>query len=49
LDTWIGKECQIGAHSIIMPGVRVGDNCVVAVASVVMKVFKPGDGASSIE
>ena len=37
LDTWIGKECQIGAHSIIMPGVRVGDNCVVAVASVVMK------------
>jgi acetyltransferase-like isoleucine patch superfamily enzyme len=37
MDTWIGKECQIGAHSIIMPGVRVGDNCVVAVASVVMK------------
>jgi acetyltransferase-like isoleucine patch superfamily enzyme len=37
LHTWIGKECQIGAHSIIMPGVRVGDNCVVAVASVVMK------------
>jgi acetyltransferase-like isoleucine patch superfamily enzyme len=37
LDTRIGKECQIGAHSIIMPGVRVGDNCVVAVASVVMK------------
>ena len=31
------KECQIGAHSIIMPGVRVGDNCVVAAASVVMK------------
>ena len=37
MDTWIGKECQIGAHSIIIPGVRVGDNCVVAVASVVMK------------
>jgi acetyltransferase-like isoleucine patch superfamily enzyme len=41
LDTWIGKECQIGAHSIIMPGVRVGDNCVVAVASVVMKDVPP--------
>ena len=40
-DTWIGKECQIGAHSIIMPGVRVGDNCVVAVASVVMKDVPP--------
>jgi acetyltransferase-like isoleucine patch superfamily enzyme len=37
LHTWIGKECNIGAHSIIMPGVKVGDNCVVAVASVVMK------------
>ena len=36
-DTWIGKECNIGANSIIMPGVRVGDNCVVAAASVVMK------------
>ena len=41
MDTWIGKECQIGAHSIIMPGVRVGDNCVVAVASVVMKDVPP--------
>jgi acetyltransferase-like isoleucine patch superfamily enzyme len=37
VDTWIGKECNIGAHSIIMPGIRVGDNCVVAAASVVMK------------
>jgi exopolysaccharide acyltransferase PssR len=36
-DTWIGKECNIGANSIIMPGIRVGDNCVVAAASVVMK------------
>jgi acetyltransferase-like isoleucine patch superfamily enzyme len=41
MDTWIGKECQIGAHSIIMPGVRIGDNCVVAVASVVMKDVPP--------
>jgi len=35
--TWIGKQCNIGANSIIMAGVRVGDNCVVAAASVVMK------------
>jgi acetyltransferase-like isoleucine patch superfamily enzyme len=41
VDTWIGKECNIGAHSIIMPGVRIGDNCVVAVASVVMKDVPP--------
>lgn len=36
-DTWVGKECNIGARSIIMPGVKIGDNCVVAAASVVMK------------
>ena len=41
VDTWIGKHCNIGAHSIIMPGIRVGDNCVVAVASVVMKDVPP--------
>lgn len=41
VDTWIGKECNIGAHSIIMPGVRIGDNSVVAVASVVMKDVPP--------
>ena len=37
VDTWIGKECNIGAQSMILPGIRIGDNCVVAAASVVMK------------
>ena len=36
-DTWIGKDCHIGARSIIMPGVRIGDNCVIAAASVVTR------------
>jgi acetyltransferase-like isoleucine patch superfamily enzyme len=36
-DTWVGKECHIGARSLVMPGVKIGDNCVVAAASVVMK------------
>ena len=40
-DTWIGKECNIGANSIIMAGIRIGDNCVVAAASVVMKDVPP--------
>ena len=29
LDTWIGARTFIGARSIIMPGVRVGDDCVI--------------------
>ena len=41
LHTWIGKDCNIGAHSIIMPGIKIGDNCVVAAASVVMKDVPP--------
>jgi acetyltransferase-like isoleucine patch superfamily enzyme len=41
VHTWIGKECNIGANSLIMPGVRIGDNCVVAAASVVMKDVPP--------
>ena len=36
-DTYIGRKCFIGAHSIIMPGVRVGDECIVASGSVVTK------------
>jgi acetyltransferase-like isoleucine patch superfamily enzyme len=36
-DTRIGKQCQIGGYAIIMPGVTIGDNCVVAPASVVMR------------
>lgn len=40
-DTVIGRECQIGAHSFIFPGVTIGDNCVVAAASVVMRDVPP--------
>ncbi|MFN0194277.1 MAG: acyltransferase [Aestuariivirga sp.] len=36
-DTYIGKFTQIGARSIIMPGIRIGDHCVVAAGSVVVK------------
>lgn len=34
-DTYIGKRCFIGAHAIILPGVRVGDECVIGAGSVV--------------
>ena len=42
VDTRIGERCQIGAHSIIMPGVSIGDSCVVAAGSVVMRDVPPG-------
>jgi acetyltransferase-like isoleucine patch superfamily enzyme len=34
-DTWIGKRCFIGARAIILPGIRIGDGCIVGSGSVV--------------
>lgn len=36
-DTHIGRNCVIGINSVIMPGVCIGDHCVVAACSVVTK------------
>ncbi|WNV76008.1 acyltransferase [Geodermatophilus sp. DSM 44513] len=41
LDTVIGRNCFIGARSMILPGVRVGDNCIVGAGSVVTKDVPP--------
>lgn len=41
VHTKIGRQCQIGAYSIVFPGVTIGDNSVVAIASVVMKDVPP--------
>ncbi len=41
-DTRIGSRCSIGAHSIIMPGVTVGDGSIVSMGSVVMRDVPPG-------
>lgn len=38
----IGNNCFIGANSTILPGVTLGNTCIVAVGSVVTKSF--GDG-----
>ena len=35
--TRIGKNCFIGARSLIMPGVTIGDECIVGAGSVVVK------------
>ena len=36
-NTYIGKMCFIGAQAIIMPGVSVGDHCIVGSGAVVTK------------
>jgi acetyltransferase-like isoleucine patch superfamily enzyme len=33
----VGNDVYIGVRSIIMPGVRIGDNCIIAAGSVVNK------------
>lgn len=40
-DTYIGKNCVIGVRSIILPGVSIGDHCVVAAGAVVTKSSPP--------
>ena len=37
VDTKIGDRCFIGAKSIILPGVKIGDEVVVAAGAVVTK------------
>lgn len=41
LDTKIGKYCQIGARSMIMPGITIGDHTVIGAGSVVTKDIPP--------
>lgn len=34
-DTRIGERCHIGANSIIYPGVKIGNGCIIAAGAVV--------------
>ena len=36
-DVHIGDNCFIGAYSLILPGVTIGDQCIVAAATVVAR------------
>ncbi|EHD0094530.1 acyltransferase [Vibrio vulnificus] len=37
----VGNNVFIGAHSIILPNIHIGDNCIVAAGSVVTKDVPP--------
>lgn len=41
VDTFIGSNCFIGARSIIMPGIRVGDHSIVGAGAVVIADVPP--------
>ena len=40
-NTHIGRFCFIGARSVIMPGVTVGDGCIIATGAMVTKDVPP--------
>ena len=40
-DTRVGARCFIGAHSILLPGVTIGDGSIVAAGSVVTRDVAP--------
>lgn len=42
LDTRLGARCHVGARAIIMPGVTIGDDCVVAPGALVTKDLPAG-------
>ena len=41
LHTKIGRCCFIGARSVVLPGIEIGDECVIGSGSVVTKDVPP--------
>lgn len=41
-DTRIGRNCFIGGNALILPGVEIGDSCIVAAGSVVTRSVPAG-------
>ena len=40
-DTRIGRNCFIGGRALILPGVEIGDSCIVGAGSVVTRSVPP--------
>ncbi|XTZ64264.1 acyltransferase [Aeromonas salmonicida subsp. pectinolytica] len=38
----IGDNCWVGAHAVILPGVEIGNDCIIAAGSVVTKRVPSG-------
>lgn len=41
LHTRVGQNCFIGGRSMILPGIEIGDNCVIGAGAVVTKSLPP--------
>jgi acetyltransferase-like isoleucine patch superfamily enzyme len=41
LHTRVGERCFVGARSMVLPGVSIGDECVVAAGAVVTRDVPP--------
>lgn len=41
-DIFIGDDCWIAAHAVILPGVKLGNHTIVAAGAVVTKSFEDG-------
>lgn len=48
LHTRIGRRCFIGARTIILPGVEVGDECIIGSGAVVTKNIPPRSIAAGV-
>lgn len=44
----IGRHCWLGKNATVLPGVELGDHCVVAAGAVVTKSFGPGSTVAGV-
>lgn len=42
IDTWVGARTYLGPRSIVLPGVRIGEDCIVEAGAVVSRDLPDG-------